>query len=96
MLALTSRIPPQRTSQLLFNVTYKECEDERIVASVFEASSPGLAGKDAILDVGFAHAVHRRIVLVATVPEGQVPLSLYAKLWYSNDLSLPHQKYSLN
>ena len=53
-------------------VTDKESKDERIVAGVFEAGSPGLAGEDAILNMGFADAIHGRIVLVAASAERKI------------------------
>ena len=46
-------------------VTYEESKDERIVAGVLEAHSPGLASENTILDMGFTDAIHGRIVLVA-------------------------------
>ena len=53
-------------------VTDQEGEDERIVASVLEAGSPSLAGKDPILDMGLADAINGRVVLVATSAERKV------------------------
>ena len=39
-------------------VTYKESEDERIVASVLKSCSPGLASENTILDMRLADAIH--------------------------------------
>ena len=53
-------------------IPYQECEDERIMSGVLETGGPGLAGEDTVLDMGFADAIHGRIVLIATATERKV------------------------